>query len=58
VIVGYTPLDVDCARASGCRSLAVATGRSPADELAAAGADRVVADLADRAALARWILGG
>ena len=46
LIVGDSPLDVACARAHGIRCLAVATGWTPADELRAAGADRVVADLA------------
>ncbi len=46
LIVGDSPLDVACARAHGIRCLAVATGWTPADRLAAAGAERVVADLA------------
>ncbi len=44
-IVGDSLLDVDCARAHGIPCLAVATGRTPAQALAAAGARRVVADL-------------
>ncbi len=46
LIVGDSPLDVACARAHGIRCLAVATGWTSAERLAAAGADRVVADLA------------
>jgi phosphoglycolate phosphatase-like HAD superfamily hydrolase len=44
VIVGDTPRDVGCGRAGGTRTLAVATGRFSAAELAAAGADHVVED--------------
>lgn len=47
-IVGDSLLDVDCARANGLRCLGVATGKTPAALLAAAGADRVVEDLARR----------
>lgn len=46
LIVGDSPLDVACARAHGIRCLAVATGWTPAERLRAAGAERVVADLA------------
>ena len=46
-IVGDTPLDVACGRHEGVRTLAVATGRHPAAELAACGADVVVPDLTD-----------
>jgi len=45
VIVGDSPLDVDCARAHGIACLAVATGWTPRAALAAAGADWVVDDL-------------
>lgn len=44
-IVGDSVLDVACARAHGIRCLAVASGWTPAPALAAAGAERVVADL-------------
>ncbi len=44
-IVGDSLLDVDCARAHGIPCLAVATGRTAATALAAAGAERVLADL-------------
>jgi phosphoglycolate phosphatase len=47
VVIGDTPLDVACARASGARSLAVATGGYDTDALRAAGADIVMKDLAD-----------
>jgi phosphoglycolate phosphatase-like HAD superfamily hydrolase len=45
LIIGDSLLDVACARAHGLRALAVATGRTSASALAAAGADWVVADL-------------
>jgi phosphoglycolate phosphatase-like HAD superfamily hydrolase len=45
LIVGDSLLDVACARAHGVRALAVATGRTAAAALAAAGADWVIADL-------------
>jgi phosphoglycolate phosphatase-like HAD superfamily hydrolase len=45
LIVGDSVLDVECARDHGLRSLAVATGFTTAEQLAAAGADQVVADL-------------
>ena len=54
LISGDTPHDVDCAKAHGCRCLAVLTGRHPADELV--GADRIVADLSATEDLAAWIL--
>jgi phosphoglycolate phosphatase len=46
LVVGDTPRDVEAARAAGCASLAVATGRYRAAELAACGADHVVETLA------------
>jgi len=51
VLVGDTPLDVVAAAETGARSVAVATGGSTAAELAAAGADRVLPDLTDTAAV-------
>ncbi len=47
VVVGDSPSDVACGRALGARVVAVATGRTTAAELAAAGADVVLPDLAD-----------
>jgi phosphoglycolate phosphatase len=44
IVIGDTPHDVACARASGCRALAVATGRYTCADLAAA--DLAVEDLA------------
>jgi phosphoglycolate phosphatase len=51
VYVADSPRDVDAARIGGARSLAVATGRASAAELRDAGADAVLPDLADTAAL-------
>ncbi|MET0389387.1 MAG: HAD family hydrolase [Polyangiales bacterium] len=51
VIVGDTPRDVDCALQNGSRCLAVETGYHTREELLAAGAHCVVADLRDPAAL-------
>jgi phosphoglycolate phosphatase-like HAD superfamily hydrolase len=50
LVVGDTPSDVAAARHAGCPALAVATGRFSTDELAACGADHVVATLEDPAA--------
>lgn len=54
-IIGDTPHDVACAKAHGCRSLAVATGRSTPAELSAAGADHVALDLSDTPAILSWL---
>jgi phosphoglycolate phosphatase len=51
VVVGDTPQDIACARAMGARVIAVATGMSTVDELRAAGADAVLTDLSDTAAV-------
>ncbi|MDL5155932.1 HAD family hydrolase [Actinomycetospora termitidis] len=51
VVVGDTPRDVEAAHAAGAVAVGVATGSSSVDDLAAAGADHVVADLSDPAAL-------
>ena len=56
-IVGDTPLDVACAVHEGVRTLAVATGRHPADELRACGAEVVAEDLTDLEAALRTLLG-
>lgn len=49
VLIGDTPLDIEAAQLAGARSIAVATGGFSAAELAAAGADTVLPDLADTA---------
>jgi phosphoglycolate phosphatase len=45
VVVGDTPLDVDCARAHGALAVGVATGSYTVEELTEAGADLAVATL-------------
>jgi phosphoglycolate phosphatase-like HAD superfamily hydrolase len=57
VVVGDTPHDVRAARDVGVRAVGVATGRYPAGDLAAAGADVVLAGLTDLAALHAAVLG-
>ena len=52
-----TPNDIDCGRAAGARTIAVATGPYGADELRAHGADAVLPSLADTAAAVAAILG-
>jgi phosphoglycolate phosphatase-like HAD superfamily hydrolase len=47
VLIGDTPLDVRAAHEAGARAVAVASGPYGLDELAAAGADAVLADLRD-----------
>ncbi|HVR08757.1 MAG TPA: HAD hydrolase-like protein [Thermoanaerobaculia bacterium] len=60
LIVGDSLQDVACARAHGIKVLAVATGRTPAAALAAAGADWVVPELgaAEELCWARSSAGG
>ena len=48
VVIGDTPADVDAALRNDCRIVAVATGTTPAETLAEAGADMVLSDFADR----------
>jgi phosphoglycolate phosphatase-like HAD superfamily hydrolase len=55
IVIGDTPLDVDCACAHGARALAVATGQYTADDLTRAGAAMTVATLAELDAAGRWI---
>lgn len=45
VIIGDTPRDIEAARASGTRIIAVATGKSTREELVDHGADFVIDDL-------------
>lgn len=51
VVIGDTPEDVRCARASGARVLAVATGRHGPGELRALRPDAVLEDLSDTEAV-------
>jgi phosphoglycolate phosphatase len=56
IIIGDTPHDVDCARHNGCRAIAVCTGAYDAEQLSCCGADLVVSDLSDTAAVLEWLL--
>jgi phosphoglycolate phosphatase-like HAD superfamily hydrolase len=55
IVIGDTPLDVECARLAGVRSLAVATGGFDVDTLRAAGADHAVESLADVRVVTAWL---
>jgi phosphoglycolate phosphatase len=55
IYVADSPRDVDAAKIAGARSVAVATGRASSGELRDAGADVVLPDLTDPAALIRVI---
>ncbi|GAA2070521.1 haloacid dehalogenase-like hydrolase [Streptomyces albiaxialis] len=57
VLIGDTPADVGAGLACGVRVIAVATGRSDAHELRAAGAQTVLPDLADTEALIKSVDG-
>ncbi len=57
VLVGDTPLDVDAALTAGARAVGVATGRFTEDELAAAGAHAVLANLAGTSEVLAAVLG-
>jgi phosphoglycolate phosphatase-like HAD superfamily hydrolase len=56
VYIADSPRDVDAARIGGARSLAVASGRATAAELRDAGADAVLADLTDAAAVTAAVM--
>ncbi len=51
VVIGDTPQDVEAAHADGVRAIRVAGGRYDADDLSAAGADAVVHELDEVAAV-------
>jgi phosphoglycolate phosphatase len=56
IVIGDTPNDIDCGRAAGARTIAVATGPFSPDELRAHGADVVLPNLADTDAAIAAIL--
>jgi phosphoglycolate phosphatase len=56
VVIGDTPNDIDCGRAAGARTVAVATGPFSVADLQAHGADVVLESLADSEATVRAIL--
>lgn len=47
ILIGDTPKDIEAGLTAGVRTIAVASGKSTADELRAAGATIVVNDLTD-----------
>ena len=57
VIIGDTPRDIECGRAAGCMTVAVATGRYDRDALAEHTPDVLLDDLADTDAALQAILG-
>jgi phosphoglycolate phosphatase-like HAD superfamily hydrolase len=46
-VIGDTPADIDCGTALGVKSIAVATGTHPVDELAVHAPDFLFADFSD-----------
>jgi len=56
LIIGDTIHDIDCAKANGCRSIAVSTGFCSEADLAASEPDLLVIDLSDTQLLVKWIL--
>lgn len=56
VIVGDTPNDIACGKANGARTVAVATGPYPPEELLRHGPDAVLPDLSDTEAALAAIL--
>lgn len=57
IIVGDTPLDIECATSTGAVSIAVATGYFSTSELRSHGADHVMPDLQDSGAVIKIING-
>ncbi len=55
VIIGDTPLDIDCAHFNGCKAIAVATGAHGVDELQAHAPDLLVKDFSEWESVAQWI---
>ena len=58
VIIGDTPLDVDCARACGAVAVAVATGHHAAHELSACAPDLLFTDFSDVTGAVATLTGG
>jgi phosphoglycolate phosphatase-like HAD superfamily hydrolase len=56
-VIGDTPADLECARAVDVRCLLVATGRYPVHSLENIGADVVLANLCDTAAVLKFLIG-
>lgn len=55
IVIGDTPLDVECASVYGAYSLAVATGTHPVEVLEGVGADLVLPDLSETDRVVEWI---
>jgi len=55
IVVGDTPRDVDCAKAHGAASIAVATGPFSIEALRETTAELVLADLSDTDAIVNWM---
>ncbi len=58
VVIGDTPLDVECARVHGSRCIAVATGPYSMEALARTDADLILSDLSATSSILEWIEGG
>ena len=54
-VIGDTPADVTCGKSVGAGTLAVATGEYSREELSACGADALLDDLSDTAAVLRTL---
>lgn len=57
VIIGDTPHDIACARATGARIVAVATGHYSVDDLRVERPDAVLEDLSDTATVLALVYG-
>ena len=55
IVIGDTPLDVDCAKAHGAKAIAVATGTFDRAALEASGADLVLDTLDEAARFGEWL---
>ena len=55
VIIGDTPLDVTCAKIHGARSIAVATGPYPLENLQSTGTDLALEDLTETSEIINWL---
>lgn len=53
-VIGDTEHDIDCGKALGCRTLAVATGKYSIEELETHGPDLILPDLSDFDQIRRW----
>lgn len=56
-VIGDTPRDIECGRAIGARTVAIATGIYPAEALAAHAPDHLFPDLSNTDAVVRALLG-